>query len=55
MRFFKVFVFLLVVAWCHVGRGQGQKPPVTEIYKTYDGNNDGVLEANEVASSRYAR
>ena len=55
MRFFKVFIFLLVVSVCHVGRVQGQQPPVTEIYKTYDGNNDGVLEANEVAGSRYAR
>lgn len=55
MRVFICSTLLLVLATCCVGHAQGQQPPVTEIYKTYDGNNDGMLDAGEVAGSRYAR
>ncbi len=55
MRFLICPTLLMVVSTCCVGHAQGQQPPVTEIYKTYDGNNDGVLEAGEVVGSRYAR
>ncbi len=55
MRFLVCSILLMVVSTCCVQHALGQQPPVTEIYKTYDGNNDGVLEAGEVASSRDAR
>ncbi len=55
MRFLICSTLLMVVSTCCVQHALGQQPPVTEIYKNYDGNNDGVLEADEVASSRYAR
>lgn len=55
MRLLKTFILLIVVTVCYLGNVQGQQPPVIEIYKTYDENKDGVLEANEVANSRYGR
>ena len=54
MRFL-IFSLLLFVSTCCVGHVQGQQAPVTEIYKTHDGNEDGVLESEEVAGTRYAR
>lgn len=55
MRFLICFTLPMLVSACGVGHALGQQPPVTEIYKIYDGNNDGVLEVTEVAGSRYAR
>ena len=55
MHFFIFCIFMMVVSTSYVGYAQGQQPPVTEIYKNHDGNNDGVLEASEVAGSRYAK
>lgn len=54
MRFCKPVILLLIIA-LSAGRAKSQQPPVEEIYKTYDLNSDGLLEANEVAGSRYAR
>lgn len=55
MRLFIYSTLLMVVPTCCVGHVMGQQPPVTDIYKKYDANNDGVLEAAEVSGSRYAR
>ena len=55
MRFFIFTPLLLLVFTFGVGHVQGQQPPVTEIYKNHDGNEDGVLEPEEVAGTRYAR
>ena len=46
---------MMIVSTSYVGYAQGKQPPVTEIYKNYDGNKDGMLEANELTGSRYAR
>lgn len=55
MRFVIGCTFLVVLFACCAGYAQGQQPPVTEIYKIYDEDNNGLLEASEVAGSRYAR
>ena len=46
---------MMIVSTSYVGYAQGKQPPVTEIYKNYDSNKDGMLEANELTGSRYAR
>ena len=46
---------MMIVSTSYVGYAQGKQPPVTEIYKNYDGNKDGMLEAKELTGSRYAR
>lgn len=55
MRFFICCISLVFLSTCWLEHAQGQQPPVTEIYKIYDGDKNGVLEAGEVAGSRYAR
>ena len=55
MRFICCRFTLLALSIALAGHVQGQQPPVTDIYRKYDSNRDGVLEATEVSGSRYAR
>ena len=55
MRFIRRRLTLLALSIALAGHVQGQQPPVTDIYRKYDSNRDGVLEATEVSGSRYAR
>ena len=55
MRVYTLAIGMLAVCFNSVCLAQGRQPPVSEVFKTYDADNDGVLDAGEVAGSRYAR
>ncbi|MDE0864856.1 MAG: hypothetical protein OSA98_13780 [Rubripirellula sp.] len=55
MRIYLFAICSLALCPVSVCQAQGRQPAVSDVYKEYDSNQDGVLDAKEVAGSRYAR